>query len=118
MQSKSPGSSLRGLLRKPVVPNTACQTNSIFWRQQAAVNHSFVSGLSEDGGVEPQWLMEPLTGLANRVQYPLATSSILRFAGPILGNSAVDIRDWRHVTTDKVSKFFPQRNDVADCSTF
>lgn len=33
-----------------------------------------VSGTAEGGGVEPQWL-KPLTDLAGRVQYPLATPS-------------------------------------------
>jgi hypothetical protein len=36
-----------------------------------------VSGRAQGGGVEPQWLMKPLTDLANRVQYPLATPSKL-----------------------------------------
>lgn len=33
---------------------------------------------AEGGGVEPQWLIGPLSGVTGRVQYPLATPSRLR----------------------------------------
>jgi hypothetical protein len=35
----------------------------------------FVSDCTEGGRLELQWLMEPLTGFADRVQYPLETPS-------------------------------------------
>jgi hypothetical protein len=37
----------------------------------------FVSDCTEGGRLELQWLMEPLTGFADRVQYPLETPSRL-----------------------------------------
>ena len=48
------------------------------------VKDTLVSRPTEGGGVEPQWLMEPLTDLTGRVQYPLATPSRLRPAIPKL----------------------------------
>ena len=36
-----------------------------------------MSDCTEGGGLELQWLMKPLTGFADRVQYPLETLSRL-----------------------------------------
>jgi hypothetical protein len=41
----------------------------------ACVKLIFVSDCTEGGRLELQWLMEPLTGFADRVQYPLETPS-------------------------------------------
>jgi hypothetical protein len=41
----------------------------------ASVKVIFVSDCTEGGRLELQWLMEPLTGFADRVQYPLETPS-------------------------------------------
>jgi hypothetical protein len=39
------------------------------------VNNRLGEWSAEGGGIEPQWLIRPLTGLTGRVQYPLATPS-------------------------------------------
>ncbi len=43
--------------------------------QEQIVKNTLVSGTTEGGGLEPQWLMKPLTDLTGQVQYPLATPS-------------------------------------------
>src|SRR5215472_1854601 len=54
-QSKSPGSSLRGLWRKPVKDST-CQ--ALLWsRARCLLSTLFGEWTTEGGGVEPQWLM-------------------------------------------------------------
>lgn len=49
-------------------------------RRKAIVSLTLVSGNTEGGRVEVQWLMKPLTGLVSRVQYhwqrPLARARI------------------------------------------
>src|SRR5579871_547716 len=60
---------------KPVNPEPDLPSNSIVPPKEKIVKDTLVSGPTEGGGVEPQWLMEPLTDLTGRVQYPLPTPS-------------------------------------------
>jgi len=48
----------------------------------AHVKEILVSDCTEGGRLELQWLMKPLTGFADRVQYLLETPSRLRPADP------------------------------------
>jgi hypothetical protein len=63
-----------GAFAKPVKYSTACQAFLIVNWQKAFVKLTF-GEWNNRGRVELQWLMKPLTGLASRVQYPLATPS-------------------------------------------
>jgi hypothetical protein len=72
---KSPGPSIPRLLafRQWILSNTVR-----IYRVSLGAAHVkgiLVSDCTEGGRLELQWLMEPLTGFADRVQYPLETPS-------------------------------------------